>query len=127
MKYWACLAMQAFDQTWSGYVCRGDIAIIQACHSQNTLYTLHGMTMSSSHLVIWSTETQQAAAWAREFMEEWNLACFCVTNQDTSGNEVIAGAVSGTLTARHTLASPSSVYHITWVMAFYHMLQNLCS
>lgn len=85
-------------------VCRGEITAIQSCPLQTTLYTLGDFTQDvySSCLQTWSTETQQATSTAREFMEGWSLTCFCVTNQDSSGNEVIAAAVSGMLTAAHT-------------------------
>ena len=49
-----------------------------------------------SYLQKWDTETGKAiGAGASEFMEDWNLECFCVTDQDSGGTEVIAAAVSG--------------------------------
>lgn len=64
------------------------------CPYQATLYALQDLDFSS-YLQKWDAECGRAVAGASEFMEEWNLACFCVTDQDTGGNEVIAGAVSG--------------------------------
>lgn len=73
---------------------------MQYCPGQDTLYALQGGTRvpavtARSYLQKWDAVSGTAVAGASEFMEDWDLICFCVTDQDSSGNEVIAGAVSG--------------------------------
>ena len=68
------------------------------CPCQATLYALQEMRLVGSRLTSclqkWDAESGRGVAEACEFMEEWDLSCFCVTDQDSGGNEVIAGAVS---------------------------------
>lgn len=76
---------------------------MQYCLGQDTLYALQGETRrglypaiaARAYLQKWDAVSGMAVAGASEFMEDWDLICFCVTDQDSSGNEVIAGAVSG--------------------------------
>lgn len=69
---------------------------------QNTLYALCERVDSvaitdRAYLQKWDTVSGQALAGASECMEDWELICFCVTDQDSGGTEVVAGAVSGKL------------------------------
>lgn len=75
---------------------------MQYCPAQDTLYALHGpeeyvpfANTDRAYLQKWDAVSGEALAGASEFMEDWNLTCFCVTDQDSGGSEVIAGAVSG--------------------------------
>ena len=84
------------------HVCRDPVADMQYCLGQDTLFALHGavdMLLSPdttrAYIQKWDVVCGVAIAGAYEFMEDWNLKCFCVTDQHSGGNEVIAGAVSG--------------------------------
>lgn len=48
-----------------------------------------------AYLQKWDAASGEALACATEFMEDWELQCFCVTDQDNGGSEVVAAAVSG--------------------------------
>ena len=84
-------------------MCRDPVADMQYCLGQDTLFALHGavdmlpvpMNTPRAYLQKWDAVSGVAIAGASEFMEDWNLKCFCVTDQDSGGNEVVAGAVSG--------------------------------
>ncbi|KAA6429935.1 MAG: hypothetical protein FRX49_00367 [Trebouxia sp. A1-2] len=73
------------------------IVDMQYCPSQKILYGLcdlglgHG-ARSSLHKC--DAITGQCIASAYEFMERWGLTCFCITDQDGAGNEVVAGAAN---------------------------------
>ena len=85
------------------HVCRDPVADMQYCPRQDTLFALHGAAemlpspanTPRAYLQKWDAVSGVAIAGASEFMEDWNLKCFCVTDQHSGGNEVIAGAVSG--------------------------------
>ena len=84
---------------------------MQYCPGQDTLYVLQSpltsfpppADISQPYMQQWDTVSGKAVAGASEFMEGWSLKCFCVTDQDSSGNEVIAGAVSGKHAESHTI------------------------
>ena len=68
---------------------------LQYCPTQNTLYGLHCLDdYNKPYLQKWDATTGQGVAVAYEFMEQWGLSCFCITDQATAGNEVIAGAAN---------------------------------
>jgi len=68
---------------------------MQYCPSRKLLCGLcdpeHG---GRSSLQKFDAITGQCIASAHEFMEKWGLTCFCITDQDGAGNEVIAGAAN---------------------------------
>ncbi|DBB07120.1 TPA: hypothetical protein ACH3X1_011694 [Trebouxia sp. C0004] len=71
------------------------IVDMQYCPSQKLLYGLcdpeHG---GRSSLQKFDAITGQCIASAHEFMEKWGLTCFCITDQDGAGSEVVAGAAN---------------------------------
>lgn len=85
---------QCHQQAESG-VCSDPIVDMQYCPSQKLLYGLcdpeHG---ARSSLQKCDAVTGQCIASAHEFMERWGLTCFCITDQDGAGNEVVAGAAN---------------------------------
>ncbi|KAL3146325.1 hypothetical protein ABBQ32_003018 [Trebouxia sp. C0010 RCD-2024] len=90
----AAASTQPCATWWNGH--RGCVSEMKYCPHQATLYALQEsyVTRSTSYLQKWDAECGRAVAEACEFMEDWDLSCFCVTDQDSGGNEVIAGAVS---------------------------------
>ena len=85
---------------------RDPIVDLQYCPSQNTLYGLHDPESSTrAYLQKWDATTGQSVAGAYEFMEKWSLTCFCITDQEGAGNEVIAGAANTGETAVYWVAS----------------------
>ncbi|KAL3156911.1 hypothetical protein ABBQ38_001175 [Trebouxia sp. C0009 RCD-2024] len=90
----AAASTQPYASWWNGH--RVGVSDMKYCPHQATLYTLQGIsiTRSPSYLQKWDAECGRAVAEACEFMEDWDLSCFCMTDQDSGGNEVIAGAVS---------------------------------
>lgn len=70
---------------------------MQYCPSQDALYALQARRGHNdrTYLQKWDADSGRLVAEAHEFVEHWDLACFCVADQDCGGHEVVAGAVWG--------------------------------
>ncbi|KAL3156915.1 hypothetical protein ABBQ38_001177 [Trebouxia sp. C0009 RCD-2024] len=92
----AAASTQPCATWWSGN--RGCVLDMKYCPYPATLYALQEMrparSRSTSYLQKWDFESGRAVAEACEVIQDWDLSCFCVTDQDSGGNEVIVGAVS---------------------------------
>ncbi|KAL3160385.1 hypothetical protein ABBQ32_010710 [Trebouxia sp. C0010 RCD-2024] len=80
--------------TWHGGE-RNMVEDMQYCPSQDALYALQARRGHNdrTYLQKWDADSGRLVAEAHEFVEHWDLACFCVADQDCGGHEVVAGAV----------------------------------
>ena len=74
---------------------------LQYCPRQQMLHALHGLWPDGliteairSRICCWDMATECSTATMYEFLEQYELACFCIPDQDAAANELVAGAVT---------------------------------
>ena len=66
---------------------------MQYCQAASVLYGISECE-TRPKLHKWDVNTGDCTGSACEFMETWDLKCFCISDQQFAGNEAIAGAAN---------------------------------
>ena len=88
--------------------CSGEVPDLQYCLKQQTLYALHdywtnGDVTSRGMICCWDAATGQLTESVSEFLEQYELACFCIPNQDDAASHFVAGSTtSGKVIIHHS-------------------------
>ena len=69
---------------------------IQHCQASAKLYGISDNVTYDTRpkLHKWDVDTGQCTGSVCEFMEQWDLTCFCITDQQHAGNEAVGGAAN---------------------------------
>lgn len=86
----------ASQQQKTLHFCRGVIVDMQYCQAASVLYGISDFVPDDTRpkLHRWDVITGNRTGSVCEFMETWDLKCFCISDQQFAGNEVIAGAAN---------------------------------
>jgi len=75
-----------------------DVADLQYCCKQQRLYAFHPdhglLSSTGSCIQCWDAGTGQNTATMTEFLEHYQLACFCIPNQGNAVHQLVAGSVT---------------------------------
>lgn len=90
--------------------CSGEVLDLQYCLKQQKLYALHmpwnmpnGGATSRGMICCWDAATGQLTESVSEFLEQYELACFCIPNQDEAATHLVAGSTtSGKVVIHHS-------------------------